>query len=447
MVEAVAQRGLDQARGFRAGQFFLRLALELRVAQEQGEFGGERPKHVIRRHLGGATVATVLAPGAHAFQQRAAEAAFVRAAERCRHGVAVEVQEPFAVLQAGQRPFEAPGALAVGARGQVGLAGPDRQHAGGALDVGGEAVAQSAGEMQHRLRRCLVLRGDQRGIARPADFHAAEQIRLRAAEPIQPRRAERGIAENLAVGPEADQRAATVLHRAGVDELGRRLAAHVALAPQHAVARDLDVQRLGERVDHGTADAVQAAGGLIDLAAEFPAGMQGREDHFQRAQVAEFRVRIDRDAAAVVADGEAVVGFERDIDEAGMAGDGLVHRVVENFGGEVVQGGLVGAADIHAGTAPHRLQPLQHFDIFCRVGRRVAVLCGFGARRRGRGAPRARRWGTAAEQVVVHAVFLCSGGTLASAPDARQAAKPDGASAANATRGTTPIWPGRDRPP
>jgi topoisomerase-4 subunit B len=34
-----------------------------------------------------------------------------------------------------------------------------------------------------------------------------------------------------------------------------------------------------------------------------------------------------------------------------------VHRVVDHLGEEVVQGLLVGAADIHAGPAPHRLQP------------------------------------------------------------------------------------------
>jgi hypothetical protein len=71
---------------------------------------------------------------------------------------------------------------------------------------------------------------------------------------------------------------------------------------------------------------------------------------------------VDRDAAAVVGDGQAVAFFQRHFDAVGMAGDGLVHRVVEHFGGEVVQRALVGAADVHAGAAADRLQPFQHLD-------------------------------------------------------------------------------------
>ena len=46
-----------------------------------------------------------------------------------------------------------------------------------------------------------------------------------------------------------------------------------------------------------------------------------------------------------------------------MAGDRLVHGIVEHFGDEVMQGALVGAADIHAGAAADGLQPLQDLDI------------------------------------------------------------------------------------
>ena len=55
--------------------------------------------------------------------------------------------------------------------------------------------------------------------------------------------------------------------------------------------------------------------------------------------------------------------LQRDLDEAGMAGDRLVHRVVEDFGGQMVQRGFVGAADIHAGPPADRLQPLQNLDV------------------------------------------------------------------------------------
>ncbi len=72
---------------------------------------------------------------------------------------------------------------------------------------------------------------------------------------------------------------------------------------------------------------------------------------------------IDRNAAAVVADGDAAVGVQLELDAAGMPGHRLVHGVVEHLGDEVMQGALVGAADIHAGAAPHRLQPFQDLDV------------------------------------------------------------------------------------
>ena len=50
-----------------------------------------------------------------------------------------------------------------------------------------------------------------------------------------------------------------------------RLAAREGLRPRLAVARDLDDQLVGERVDHRDADAVQAARGRVDLAVELAA--------------------------------------------------------------------------------------------------------------------------------------------------------------------------------
>ena len=107
---------------------------------------------------------------------------------------------------------------------------------------------------------------------------------------------------------------------------------------------------------------MQAAGGLVGLAGELAAGVERAEDHLQRRLAGELRVRVDRDAAAVVADGDGVVGVELDLDAVGVAGDGLVHGVVEDLGDEVVQRALVGAADIHAGALADRLQPLEHLD-------------------------------------------------------------------------------------
>ena len=126
--------------------------------------------------------------------------------------------------------------------------------------------------------------------------------------------------------------------------------------------RDLDPDVVGEGVDDGDADAVEAAGGLVGLAGELAARVERAEDDLERGLAGELRVRVDGDAAAVVADGDGVVGVKLDLDAVGVAGDGFVHRVVEDFGHEVVERAFVGAADVHAGALADGLEALEHLD-------------------------------------------------------------------------------------
>src|SRR3546814_13988434 len=63
---------------------------------------------------------------------------------------------------------------------------------------------------------------------------------------------------------------------------------------------------------------------------------------------------LDRYAAAVVAHRHRSVGGEAQLDPACLAGDGLVHGVVQDLGDQMMQRPLVGAADIHARSAAHR---------------------------------------------------------------------------------------------
>ena len=79
-------------------------------------------------------------------------------------------------------------------------------------------------------------------------------------------------------------------------------------------------------------------------------------------------MRIDRDAAAVVADGDEVVRVQRHLDPARMAGDHLVHRIVDDLGRQMMQGAFVGAADIHARPLADRLQPFENLDILRCIG-------------------------------------------------------------------------------
>ena len=139
--------------------------------------------------------------------------------------------------------------------------------------------------------------------------------------------------------------------------------AAVALAPQAAVARHLDLERIRQRVDDRDADAVQPARGLVGVAAEFAARMQHRQDDLERRFLGKAGMRIDRDAAAVVAHGDPALGAQFQFDAVAWPGDRLVHRVVERLGGEVMQPAFVGAADIHAGAAAHRLQAFEDLDV------------------------------------------------------------------------------------
>jgi hypothetical protein len=46
-----------------------------------------------------------------------------------------------------------------------------------------------------------------------------------------------------------------------------------------------------------------------------------------------------------------------------VAGDRLVHRIVDDFGHQMMEPALVGAADIHPRPAANRLQSFQNLDV------------------------------------------------------------------------------------
>jgi hypothetical protein len=126
------------------------------------------------------------------------------------------------------------------------------------------------------------------------------------------------------------------------------------------VAPDRQLQPFAQRVDDRDAHAMQTARDLVGVAAlirvvEFPAGVQLGHDDLGRRN-ALFLVDVDRDAAAVVAHGNRVVGVDDHRDSGRVTGQRLVNPVVDDLIDHVVQARpVIGVADIHAGALANRL--------------------------------------------------------------------------------------------
>ena len=146
-----------------------------------------------------------------------------------------------------------------------------------------------------------------------------------------------------------------------------RHAAREALAVRLAVgASTVATQPLGERVHDREADAVQAAGDLVALAAELAAGVQLRQHDLERGGAGALDL-VDRDAAAAVDDRDRVVRVDRDVDGVVVARERLVDGVVDDLVDEVVEAPDPGRADVHARAQPDRLETFEHRDVLGRV--------------------------------------------------------------------------------
>ena len=151
--------------------------------------------------------------------------------------------------------------------------------------------------------------------------------------------------------------------------LALRHAARELLPVDLPVALDRGDEPFRERVHDRDADAVEAAGDLVALAAELAAGVELRQ-HDRRAPGRPVpSIDVDRDAAAVVDDGDRVVGMDRDLDRVVEAGHRLVDGVVDDLVDEVVQAARAGRADVHAGPQADRLEALEDGDVLGGVRR------------------------------------------------------------------------------
>ncbi|MPM91407.1 hypothetical protein SDC9_138536 [bioreactor metagenome] len=144
-----------------------------------------------------------------------------------------------------------------------------------------------------------------------------------------------------------------------------------------AIAANGQAQELGQCIDAGNADTVQTTGHLVRVLVELAASVQlSQRDFSRRALRLVLVVHLDagRDAAAVVDDGNRVVGVDGDDDVVAMPGQRFVDGVVDDFENQVVQAGTVGGvADVHAGTLAHGLQTFKDLDAGFAIGRRGAL--------------------------------------------------------------------------
>ena len=134
-----------------------------------------------------------------------------------------------------------------------------------------------------------------------------------------------------------------------------------------AVAADLRLEPVGERVDALRADPVQTAGIFVRALAEFAAGVQIGQDQLDGGN-AELFVDIDRDAAAVVPHRAGAVEVDGDVDVVAVAREMFVDGIVEHLEDAVVQPAFIGIADVHARALAHRFQALEFVDLLRTIG-------------------------------------------------------------------------------
>ncbi len=158
-------------------------------------------------------------------------------------------------------------------------------------------------------------------------------------------------------------------------------AALVFLLIDVPAAADFHLAPFGEEIDHGYAHAVQTAGRLIGAFAEFAAELEHRHHALQRGD-AQIGVDFDRNAAAVIFDRARAVVVDRDRDLLGVAGHGLVDRIVDHFVYQVVQPAQRRVADIHAGPLAHVLEIAEVLEIAGAVFAFYALDAGHVWRRR-----------------------------------------------------------------
>src|SRR5262245_48438024 len=360
VLERRAHDAVDERRHLRVVEALLRLALELRVRDLDGEHRDQALAHVLGGDREAARHEVVdRQVVAHRLREAGAEAVLVRPARRGRD--AVHEGEDALVRRLGPRER--------GVQVEVVLLLVDREDL--ARERRRAALADDLPEVRPEPV-IVAIDGLRAGaLVVELDGEAAVEIRLRLERLRDALRVEADVGEDLRVGTEEDRRAAAA-PRTDLLERPGRLPTRELLLPLAAVAPDARDERLRERRHDRRADAVEAAGVVVVLRLELAGGVERREDQLERRLLV-LRVAIDRDAAPVVGDRRRrTVRVERHRDAVGVAVHRLVDRVVDELPEEMMEPGRVDAADVHAGPPPDRLEAFEYEDVLRRVARRHA---------------------------------------------------------------------------
>ena len=129
--------------------------------------------------------------------------------------------------------------------------------------------------------------------------------------------------------------------------------------PMHlTIPLDGHFQMRGQGIDHGNTHTVQTTGEVVVALGEFTTGVQPGKDKLHPGQ-SFFLVQIDRHAPTVVLHTQGIVAVQHHINPPGVAGEGLVNAVINDFLGQVVGPRRVG---IHPRALAHRIKTAQDFN-------------------------------------------------------------------------------------
>jgi hypothetical protein len=177
--------------------------------------------------------------------------------------------------------------------------------------------------------------------------------------------------EDLGVGQPGARRAGRLAlgQLVALDQVVARLAAVVLLGPDVAVAPDLDLTVLRQRVDDRDADAVQAAGDLVAAAvAELAAGVQDGQDDLDGPAGPPSRRCRPGCRGPSSRPVTLLSGWMSRHDAAPKPARASSTGVVDDLVDEVMQPADARRADVHAGALADRLEALEDGDVLGVVG-------------------------------------------------------------------------------